>query len=218
MDILLIHGLGRTPLSMWSMGQALKKAGHAPTFFSYTTLTESFDEIVARLRDRLQRLSQTAPYGVVTHSMGGVLLRAALTPLKNRQDDSRSPYATSRTFHLPVHVVMLAPPNQSPKIARIANHLPPFQWFAGQSGQNLASPTFYAELAPLRCPYTIVVGTVGPTGRWSPFGADENDCVVSAAESKMYLDDDLIAVSCPHSFIMNNKAAQEAAVEAFSSD
>ncbi len=139
MNILLIHGLGRTPLSISGMGKALKQVGHRPDLFGYTTLTESFDEITARLCDRLH------------------------------------------------------------------TRLPPFKWFAGQSGENMASPQFYTQLPALRCPYTIITGTAGQTGALSLFGEEINDFVVSAKESKMHEHDVPIEVPALHSFIMNNK-------------
>ena len=39
---------------------------------------ESFDRIVERLRVRLQELSSQGNYGIVAHSLGGLLTRAAL--------------------------------------------------------------------------------------------------------------------------------------------
>ena len=132
--------------------------------------------------------------------MGAILLRAAL---RNAE------------FTLPAHVVMLAPPNQSPRIARMVAHLLPFQWFAGQSGNNLASHTFYAQLPPLTCPYTLITGTMGLTGLFSPFGTEINDWIVGSEESKMHPHDQPIEVRAPHSFIMNNKLAQAATIKAF---
>ncbi len=78
MNIMLIHGLGRTPLSMGGMADALREAGHTPVFFGYVSLLQPFDHIVMRLRDRLQNLSTHGSYGIVGHSLDGVLTRAAL--------------------------------------------------------------------------------------------------------------------------------------------
>jgi hypothetical protein len=200
MNILLIHGLGRTPLSMWSMASALRQAGHSPVFFGYSAFLQSFDGIVERLRDRLHPLSTQGPYGIVSHSLGGVLTRAALA---------------QANFPLPAHVVMLAPPNQSPRMGRFANQLLPYQWIASQSGQNLASLEFYAQLAPLTCPYTIIAGTAGPTGFLSPFGNEINDMIVGIEEVKMQQQDQPVCIPAFHSFIMNSRAAQEIAVKAF---
>ncbi|MGB7249002.1 MAG: alpha/beta fold hydrolase [Phormidesmis sp.] len=200
MNILLIHGLGRTPLSMSGMAQALRKAGHTPQLFGYAAFLQSFDEIVVRLRDRLKHLSTLGPYGVVGHSLGGVLIRAALADID---------------FPLPVHVVMLATPNQSPRLGRLANRLWPFRWFSGQSGQNLASPDFYRQLPVLTCPYTLVAGTTGPTGSFSPFSQEPNDLIVSLEEVKMKTTDTPVQVAALHTFIMDNTLVQAWTVEAF---
>ncbi len=202
MNILLIHGLGRSPLSMWSLAQALRKAGHTPAFFGYVALLQSFDEIVRDLRYCLHKLSNLGPYGIVSHSLGGVLTRAALA---------------EATFPLPAHVVMLAPPNQSPRAGQLANLFLPFRWFAGQSGQNIASAAFYAQLPPLHCPYTLIAGTAGPTGSFSPFGDELNDLIIGLTEVKMNPQDSLILIPALHSFIMNSPSAQAAVISAFSS-
>ncbi|MGD1898403.1 MAG: esterase/lipase family protein [Phormidesmis sp.] len=202
MNILLIHGLGRTPLSLWGMANALQKAGHTTEFFGYVTVFQSFDDIAFRLRDRLRKLSGRGPYGIVSHSMGGILTRAAL--------------AEPIDFPLPHHVVMLAPPNRSPSAARIANRLLPFRWFATQSGHNMASQTFYAQLPKLKCPYTLIAGTIGPTGSLSPLGEEINDLIVGISEIRMEAHDPIVQIEALHSFIMNHDMAQRAAIDAFS--
>lgn len=201
MNIVLIHGLGRTPLSMGKIADALRKAGHTPVFFGYVSLLQPFDQIVMRLRDRLQNLSTQGAYGIVSHSLGGVLTRAALA------------YAD---FSLPLHVVMLAPPNQCPRAGQLAGTLLPFRWFAGQSGHNLASTAFYQQLSVLSCPYTLIAGTAGLTGPLSLFGEAVNDFVLSLEEVKMQPQDVPLQVPASHSFIMDNRRAQMMTVDAFS--
>ena len=203
MNILLIHGLGRTPASLWSMAQALKRAGHTTEFFGYMTALQSFDEIADKLRDRIRQLSPLGDYGIVSHSLGGVLTRAALA---------------STDFPLPAHVVMLAPPNQSPLAARLANRLFPFRWFARQSGHNMADYGFYTQLPVLSCPYTLIAGISGPTGPLSPFGQEPNDLIVSLAETRMKSDDDVCQVPALHTFIMNNARVQQLTVAAFAAE
>lgn len=202
MNILLIHGLGRTPFSMSGMGKALTRAGHKAEFFGYVALLESFDDITLRLRDRLSALSRSGPYGVVSHSMGGILTRAALA---------------QANFPLPAHAVMLAPPNQSPRAARLANQLLPFRWFSGQSGHNMASRDFYAQLPPLICPYTLIAGTSGLIGPFTPFGSEPNDLIVGLEEVRMHPHDTPIEVPSLHSFIMDNDSVKTTVAEIFSS-
>ncbi|MEL6350462.1 MAG: alpha/beta fold hydrolase [Cyanobacteria bacterium J06627_28] len=200
MNILLIHGLGRTPLSLWGLANKLKKAGHHTELFGYATVFQSFDDIADKLRDRLRTLSKLGPYGIVSHSLGGVITRAALAAID---------------FPPPAHIVMLAPPNQSPLAARVANKLFPFRWFAGQSGHNMATPAFYAQLPALSCPYTLIAGVMGPTGSLSPFANTPNDGIVSLDEVRMKPTDEVIQVSTLHTFVMNNPKVQQVTVAAF---
>ena len=200
MKILLVHGLGRTAWSMSSLATALNSAGHTTESFSYIALFHPFDEIAQRLRDHCQKMAAGGPYGVVTHSLGGVLIRAALA---------------QANFSLPAHVVMLAPPNQSPRLGRWANQLLPYQWFSQQCGANMADPRFYTCLPALNCPYTIIAGTAGIAGPISPFGAEANDMIVGFEETKMRASDRPLAVPAFHSFIMNHPRTQQLTVDAF---
>lgn len=186
---------------MSGLGSALTANGHKTEAFSYIALFESFDDIAQRLRDRLQICSASGAYGIVSHSLGGVLARAALT-----QPD----------FPLPTQVVMLAPPNRSPRIGRLANRLLPYQLFSRQCGANLASHDFYTCLPPLNCPYKIIVGTAGPVGSFSPFRQEVNDGIVSIEEAKMREGDRLLKVPAFHSFIMNHPQTKQLTVQAFS--
>lgn len=186
---------------MSGLAKALQAANYKTEMFGYTPLLQSFDEIAQRLRDRLHTLSFTGPYGALTHSLGGVLTRAALA-----QAD----------FPLPARVVMLAPPNQSPLLGRWANKLLPYQLFSRQCGANLADPKFYNCLSPLNCPYTIVAGTAGPVGPISPFKSQINDAIVGIEETKMRASDRPIQVPAFHSFIMNHPQVKQLVIEAFS--
>lgn len=205
MKILLVHGLGRTSWSMSGLAPSLQGAGHTTELFDYVALFHPFDEIADRLRDRCRELAAAGPYGIVTHSLGGVLTRAALAKADFAKAD----------FPLPAHVVMLAPPNQSPRLGRWANRLLPYQWFAKQCGANMASLDFYTCLPALDCPYTIIAGTAGTVGPISPFGGEANDMIIGFEETKMRAGDRPLEVPAFHSFIMNHSRTKQLTVEAF---
>lgn len=200
MHILLIHGLARTSLSLALLERRLRQAGHHTECFSYVAFAEDFDAIAQRLSRRLQALAHGGPYGVVGHSLGGVLTRAAL--------------GLGQVSELPRQVVMLGTPNQPPRLAPLAWNLWPFQWFTGQCGRNLTCQRFYANLPTLPSPYTIVAGTGGPTGPLSPFGEDINDGVVALSETYMTAQDAVVQVPAWHTFMMNHPQVQEIVVRA----
>ena len=202
MQVLLVHGLSRTPASLLPLAWRLRSNGWLTDSFGYAAVFETFDQIVERLRQQLRDLSQRGPYSVVAHSLGGLLLRVALD-----SEDVRSP----------AHIVMLGPPNQRPRLASIAWYLPPFQWFTGQCGFNLTRPDFFHQLPLLRSPYTIIAGVGGPTGLLSPFGAEANDGIVAISETRMSDHDRPLEFPVEHTFMMNDDAVQSAVVSAIQS-
>jgi hypothetical protein len=78
-QILLIHGLSRTPLSLIHLKWGLDRRCCRADLFGYAAMLESYDAIARRLHDRLQVMAKRGSYGIVTHSLGGVLLRSALS-------------------------------------------------------------------------------------------------------------------------------------------
>lgn len=194
MHILLIHGLARTSLSLARLEQRLRQAGHHTEQFSYFAFAEDFDAIAQRLNHTLQALARRGPYGVVGHSLGGVLTRAAL--------------GLGQLPALPCQVVMLGTPNQPPRLASLAWNLWPFRWFTGQCGRNLTCRQFYDRLPTLQSPYTIVAGIGGPTGPLSPFGEEVNDGIVALSETAMTPQDTLIPVPTWHTFMMDHPQVQ----------
>ena len=203
MKILLVHGLGRTPLSLFSLERRLKRAGWKTEQFGYAAFLESYSRIVGRLQTRLTEISSKQPYGIVAHSLGGLLTRSALGEGKLR---------------LPKHVVMLGTPNRPPRLASLAWKLPPFRWFAGQCGLNLASAKFFTQLPPLLSSYTIIAGTQGFRASWSPFGFEINDGIVALNETRISDSDRPIELPVNHTFMMNDPIVQETVIQSLKSD
>ncbi|MEM7759784.1 MAG: alpha/beta hydrolase [Cyanobacteria bacterium P01_A01_bin.40] len=201
MKILLIHGLSRTPLSLLGLEQSLQQTGLTTEQFSYFAVTETFDRIVERLRVRLQALADRGAYGIVAHSLGGILARVALGV---------------GSIALPRHIVMLGTPNQLPRLAPHAwQLLPPFRWWTGQCGYNLTKPEFFASLPILKSPYTIVAGTGGHRGFLSPFGDELNDGIVALQETRVSDRDRLIQLPVLHTFMMNHPQVHKVVKQAF---
>lgn len=199
MQILLIHGLARTSLSLLSLEWCLQAAGYRPEQFGYFAFAEDFDQIAERLRQRFNLLARRGAYAVVAHSLGGVLTRAALS---------------LGTVAEPEHIVMLGTPNQPPRLASYAWHLPPFRWFTGQCGLNLTRLDFYQALPGLQSPYTIIAGTGGFKGWLSPFGDEPNDGVVALTETRLSPSDRIVELPIWHTFMMNYPEVQNLILQA----
>jgi hypothetical protein len=193
MNLLLVHGLWRTPLSLLALVHRLRRWGYRTEQFGYAAIAQRYDSIVASLVDRLERLAAAAPYAVIGHSLGGVLLRSAIPRV---------------TGTAPQHLVMLGTPNRLPHLARVLGSYAIYRGLMGECGANLASPAFYAGLPVPKIPYTIVAGTAGPRGRWSPFGQEPNDRIVAVGETRIRDEDPITMLPVTHTFMMNDARVQ----------
>ena len=189
----MVHGLWRTPLSFLLLVRRLRAWGYPTEQFGYVAVAQRYDAIVQRLVDRLERLAAAGPYAVIGHSLGGVLLRSAIPRV---------------TGPAPRHLVMLGTPNRPPRIARRLGVHRTYRWLMGESGVNLSNSAFYDGLPTPQVAYTSVAGTAGPRGRWSPFGEEPNDGIVTVRETQLQDEDPVSLVHATHTFMMNHARVQ----------
>lgn len=161
--------MGRTSLSGWRLLRRLRRAGLKTTTFGYSVAFNDFDAIVTRLRTRLSLIAASDDYIVIGHSLGGVLLRAALNSL---------PPGTA----LPRHVYLLGSPIQASRIATRLQNYRLFRILTGDCGQVLGSKDRMNAIGPPAVPVTGIVGTRGIANRFGIFGDEVNDGLVSVSE------------------------------------
>jgi Putative serine esterase (DUF676) len=199
--VLLIHGLARTPLSLLGLARDLRRAGHRTDSLAYSGTLESYDRIVARVRRRLEAASQRGqPYAIVAHSLGGLIVRAALGNWSNQ-------------LPLPRHLIMLGTPNRVPRLAQRFNRWLPYRLINGECGQLLAQPGFFADLPRPAVPITVIAGSRGWPRALSLFGGDPNDGVVAVNEACLDSASILIELPASHTFMMNNRQVRAAVRE-----
>ena len=202
MRIVLVHGLGRTPVSLWRLARTLRAEGHVPSFVGYVAAVERFEAIRARVRRRLEAAAATGtPYAALGHSLGGLLVRSALAEWP-------------AGLPLPARLIMLGTPNQSPRLARRLQRFWPYRMALGEAGQVLARPAFFAELSALPVPGTIVAGVRGIGGRWSPFGDEPNDGIVARSETLPHEGVPVVEVPATHTFLMDHPAVRRIVAQA----
>jgi pimeloyl-ACP methyl ester carboxylesterase len=193
MRVLLIHGLARTPLSLLGLARDLRRAGHRTELVAYSGALESYQGIVTRVRRRLERAAGEAePYAIVAHSLGGLIVRAAL---------ARWPAERP----LPRHIVMLGTPNRPPRLARRFHRWWPYRVVNGQCGQLLAEPEFFVGLPRPEAPTTVIAGTKSWPRFLSLFDGAPNDGVVAVEETRLDGGAALIELPASHTFMMNNR-------------
>jgi hypothetical protein len=189
---ILVHGMGRTPLSMALLARRLDAAGMATKLFGYVAMVEGF----AACRDRLQRVvdqeTADAPAILIGHSLGTVLIRAACPQLR------RPPFGG----------FLLAPPSRASRAARAVAPRRLFRLLTGEMGQLLADADFMNALPLPTAPTTVYAGTGGPRGSWSPFAGEPNDGVLAVAETQLPGAPTRL-VPAIHTFIMNSRDVAE---------
>lgn len=192
LDAILIHGMGRTPLAMSILAARLQRSSIRPRFFGYSVTFERLDGCVQRLENFITRRIKTNEYIIIGHSLGTVITRAALP----------------RLIHKPAACFLLTPPTQACKAAR---YFAPKRWvklLGGEMAQLLADQHFMESIPPLDVPAKIYAGTAGPRGRYSPFGDELNDSVLTVRET-LLPDVPMQTIPVLHTFIMNSKVVTQ---------
>jgi len=171
------------------LDRRLRSDGFSTASFGYFPPFESYHRIVIRLRGRMNQIARSGPYGVVAHSMGGVLVRAAL--------------GSTDTLP-PKHVVMLGTPNKRSRMAEWAARYTPWGLLVGEAGRKLADPHFFSSLPIPQIPCTIVAGTKSSPIGSGPFGDEANDSLVAVSETVLEAGERHVTFPVGHTFMMNN--------------
>jgi len=196
--VVLLHGLARTHLSMAGMARFLRQHGYTTWMRTYPSRRRPVLELAEIVADWIREEHGERPVHVVTHSLGGILVRhmAAQLPL--------------------ARVVMLAPPNSGSTLAGALQDFGPFGLLYGPAGQDVATNSTRPVPA---APTAVIAGTratsVGNpisclSGGLRVFGKDRpNDGTVAVDETHLPGMTDFAEVDTSHTWIMNDPRVRE---------
>ncbi len=194
--VILLHGLGRTTLSMQRMKRLLEGNGYYVANVDYPS-REYKIEVLAPLAiedglDQCGENSGTSTTHFVTHSLGGILVRV---------------YLADNAIANLGRVVMLAPPNQGSKAVDEMERIPGFDWLNGPAGYQLGKGP---ESVPLRLgapdfDFAVIAGNLTIDPITSALLDDPDDGKVSVSDTRLEGMRDFAVVPVSHAMIMQNR-------------
>jgi len=190
--LLLLHGLARTRHSLWPVARSAAARGYRVASVGYPSRKAPIEELAAFVTARVaERVPDGEAFDVVTHSMGGIVLRTAVARGMIPADRVR-------------RVVMLAPPSRGSELADVLRERWVYRRVLGPAGQQLGTGTDSVPLAlpPIPFPCGVIAGrrTFVPMAQ-RVFGGP-TDGRVSVARARAEGMADFMVVNRAHPFLM----------------
>ena len=202
--VILLHGLGRTPLSMLPLKFALDLAGYRTVNQGYPSLVQPIEELAGtHVAEALAKCASApdAPVHFVAHSLGGILVRQYLQD-HEVPDGSR--------------MVMLGPPNHG---SELVDEFADDAWFSVMGPAALQLGTGAGGLPANLEPVNLEIGIIA--GTRTSFDAlllqsaplpEPNDGKVSLDSAGLEEMQDFLAVDETHTFILTDGDVMEQVV------
>lgn len=192
--VILLHGLVRGPGSMGKMADALVGAGYSVDNRAYP----SREQEIMNLAETAIGAALATPEALeanrihfVTHSMGGILVRAWLS--RHRLENLG-------------RVVMLAPPNQGSEVVDQLRNWQVFGWLNGPAGQELGTDeeSVPNQLGPVDFPLGVIAGDRSINWINSTMLPGPDDGKVTVEGTKVDGMADHLVMHVTHPYIMKN--------------
>lgn len=190
--VVILHGLGRKAGSMQKIARYLTAKGYTTINPDYPSTRHSINFLAENFLKNVidQKCPEKKTINFVTHSMGGMLVRAFL---KNNQLAQLG------------RVVMLGPPNQGSEVADKLGHLFPYKWIMGPSLKEMGTSEdcLPYQLGGANFELGVIAGNRSINLINSLMIPGDDDGKVSVERAKLRGMKDFIVVKRTHTFMMN---------------
>lgn len=187
--VILIHGLLQSSKCMADMAVHFERAGYTTVEFDYPSTQVSIPEAARYLDKVIQSLDGIDEINFVTHSMGGLVVRAYSMDFQ----DARIK-----------RMVMLGTPNQGAELADIVHQY----WFlrtaAGPGARQLGTrgDGLIPKLPLPKCEFAVIAGCRGTPVGWNPLIRGDDDGTVTVESTKLPGAADFVTVCAFHSRLL----------------
>ena len=201
--LIVLHGLIRSRAGMQSIADFVAEESDITVInMSYASARTSIDQHAAALASVVSHLPEATEIDFLAHSMGNIVIRYYLGQLATEGD---------RRFR---RMVMLAPPNNGSRLARLMQNNLLFKTFWGVSGQELSRhwDVLEAKLCKPAFEFGIIAGMRPDSSSLdNPLFGEKNDLIVSVEETRLPGATDFIQMDLLHSTMMNDERVKKAA-------
>jgi pimeloyl-ACP methyl ester carboxylesterase len=200
--VILLHGLVRSSSSMEAMEERLVTEGYHVRNIDYPSRDHTVEVLAEEAVGRgIRECEQGPPMKInfVTHSLGGILVRAYLKEHR----------------HTNIHrVVMLGPPNQGSEAVDKLRNMPGFARLNGPAGMQLGTreSDIPKSLGPVDFELGVIAGTQSINLILSTFLPNPDDGKVSVESTKVEGMKDFVALAVTHPLMMKNETVIEETV------
>jgi pimeloyl-ACP methyl ester carboxylesterase len=189
--VVLIHGLGRSSLSMKRLEWTLARAGYQVVNVSYPSRRFGIEQLAENYLHKAVVAIPGEPRKIhfITHSMGGIILRQ---------------YLSCHSIENLGAVTMLAPPNRGSEIVDALKKNRVGRWILGPAGCQLGTGAedLPNRLGPVRCNAGVIAGTRSFNPWFSLLLSGPDDGKVAVANTKVEGMKDFRAIPSSHTWIL----------------